>query len=453
MSGNLPPPHDAAAERAIISAVLTRPESLLDVTDHCRPEDFYGKREREAMKLAVGLESDGADIDIVSMFRAARGAGLEQLITSDWLSEAMDAPTTARVVDCAKSVQLRAKHRRALLVFRTFVAKGESPEVDVDAWLTELERELYETMGEVELRPVVPLRDTLADVITLLGERGKGKLDYLPTSLSPLNRIILGWAFGKLQIVAGDPGDGKTSFVLQEGRSAAERGYGVVFFSYEMTRHELVEVLIGQVSGVSSDVLQSGKLEEHWPAIAKAKRELDGLPIDVLDDQRIELPELRSKARRQYAKLQREHGGRLRGLVIVVDYIQLMPGPGEDYERISHNSTGLSLVAKELGAAMLVTSQFNRDNKAGATGKRRRPSMRDLKGSGSLEQDAHKIMFIYNENSHLSEDEQPPDRTCIFGKNRGGKKGDAHVQFDAPRRRFIMPVDESHDWIDDFDNE
>lgn len=453
MSGNLTPPHDKLAERALVAAVLTRPECLLDVLDIARPEDLYGRPEREFLRLASELESTGSEIGPHTLMRLARDQGVAELVSSEWLATLLDEPMPPSAQACARLVQARAKQRRSLKVLRTLVAAGEAPDLDVDAWLAEVEREVYEASLEGDLKPVISLRDTLAEVATLVSERSRGNVDYLPTSLNQLNRIILGWAVGKMQIIAGDPGDGKTSLVLQEARNAAKCGYGVVIFSYEMTRPELVEVMIGQVSGLSSDTLQSGKLDaEQWRKFAAAQEQLAKLPIAIVDDNAVKLSELRSKARREFAKLQREHNGRLKGLMIVQDYIQLMPGPGEDFERISFNSTGLTILAKELKAIVLCTSQFNRDNKVQQSGKRRRPSMRDLKGSGSLEQDAHKLLFIHNEHAHLEVDEQPPDRRLIVGKNRGGRRGDAIVDFDSPRRRFVDQKHESHNYMP-FDDE
>jgi replicative DNA helicase len=451
VSGNLPPPYDALAERALVAAVLSSPECLLDVLDVMRPDDAYGRPEREFLRLAACLHSEGIEFGPHALMRASRDQGMAEIVSSSWLASMLNEPVPASAQACARLVQARARQRRSLKVLRALTAAGEQPDIDVDAWLADIERQVYETGVEGDLKPVVTLRETLAEVATIVSERGRGHVDYVPTSLWALNRIILGWAVGKLQIIAGDPGDGKTSLALQEARNAAERGYAAVVFSYEMTRTELVEVMIGQVSGLSSDTLQLGQLNEaQWRDCAEAQAKLEPLPIAILDDSRIQLAELRSKARREYAKLQREHGGKLKGLMIVVDYIQLMPGAGEDYERISVNSTGLAVLAKDLNATVLVTSQFNRENKAGQSGKRRRPSIRDLKGSGSLEQDAHKIVLLYNENAHLDRDEQPPERRGIVAKNRGGKTGDAVIDFDGARRRFIDKKHESHDWIDDF---
>lgn len=453
MSGAPVPPHDALAERAIVAAVLTRPECLLDVLDIVRPDDFYGRPERELIRLAAMLDTAGTEVGAHTLMRLARSEGVSDLVSSEWLASALDEPMPPSVAPCGLRIRARSKQRRSLSVLRALLAAGESPELDVDAWLAEVEREVYEASLAGDIKPVVSLRDTLAEVATIVSERSRGNVDYLPTSLAQLNRIILGWAVGKLQYIAGDPGDGKTSMLLQETRHAAESGYGVVAFSYEMSRTELVEVMVGQVSGLSSDELQSGKLTpDQWGKFAAAQERLSHLPIAVIDDSGVQLAELRSKARREFAKLQREHGGKLKGLFIAVDYIQLMPGPGDDFERISFNSTGLMMVAKELNAVVLCASQFNRENKAQATGKRRRPSMRDLKGSGSLEQDAHKLLFIYNENAHMDADEQSPSRTLIVGKNRGGRTGDAAVDFDRPRRRFVDQKHESHDYVD-FDNE
>ncbi len=408
---------------------------MLDVT---KPDDLYGRPERECLRLAVELEASGTEIGLHTLMRAARDQGVAEIVSSQWLSEMLDEPMPPSAVVCAKRVEARARQRRALKVLRVLTAAGEPLDIDVDAWLAEVERQVYEASAEGDSKQIVSLRETLAEVAATIDERRKGNVDYLRTSIAAFNRIILGWAFGKLHVIAGDPGDGKTSLVLQEGRFAAEQRFGVVFFSYEMTRTELVEVLIGQLAKLPSDVLQSGQLNgSQWKRYAAAQSRLEPLPIAIVDDGGVQLAELRSKARREYAKLQREHGGMLRGLMIVVDYIQLMPGPGDDHERISHNSTGLMTLAKELNAIVLCTSQFNRENKSGQSGKRRRPTMRDLKGSGSLEQDAHKIALLYNEHAHMKRDEQPPDRIAIWDKNRGGKTGDAHIEFDRPRRRFI----------------
>jgi replicative DNA helicase len=207
--------------------------------------------------------------------------------------------------------------------------------------------------------------------------------------------------------------------------------------------------MLSQEARVDNAKLMTGKLDDaDWSAMTGAAHSLMSLPISIVDDGAMTVAKLRAKFRREVIRLKRKHGEHLQVKVVVVDYIQLMTGSGANRDQeIGSVSRDLRAFAKEFNVALIELSQNNRE---GAK-KNDRPQLTDLRESGSLEQDAAKVMFLYNPTANKPPKDQEAVRAVIVAKNRdGGGTGDAWCKWDGPTTRFFVPAHPSHEWCDDF---
>jgi replicative DNA helicase len=444
------PPNNLPAERSLLATVLANPECLSDVTEHVGYVDFYGRPEAMTFRLMLSLESEGQPIELAAILQAARADGCDGIVTSVWLAGLLDEPATLRAVETAREIRNRHRQREMIAALRKLAAEGSEHTINVDAWIGRCEQTVYDLAQQAEGTTPGTMAQVTARVLDTLNARVKGERDYIPTTLGGLNNIIQGWVRGKTHWIAARPGNGKTAFLLQEAIAIAERRFAVVIGSFEMSREELGERALSQCGQVDNKKLLRGELDQDdWNRIAVAVNRLNGLPIAILDKAQMSVAELASATRRQLTLLRRIHGNDLELGALIVDYVQLMHGPGEGEEMLSRIITDLRALAKSMNPALLGAVQMNRNSKGdGAQRASKRPQLTDLRGSGQFEADAHKVIFIHNENAHLSEDQQTPERTFIVAKNRGGGTGDTTMMFQGKFTRFITPAHESHDHLD-----
>jgi replicative DNA helicase len=355
-------------------------------------------------------------------------------------------------------------------------AEGYGDCGDVQAFIDQAEQSVFDIARVPEGSTVVPVKDAIHGAFQILAEAARrgGGITGVPTGFMELDKRCAGLHKGDLYIVAGRPGMGKTSFVMNLAVNVAkprrvelsadadpygeapieEPGHGVAFFSLEMPREQLASRLLSGEARVDVSRIRSGDLRrEDWNKLTEAASRLSRMPIWLDDTPALTLLDLRAKVRRIQADLKRSDGDTpAKGLGLVcVDYLQLMQGrrdAGSREQEISELSRGLKQLAKELQVPVMALSQLNRSVETRAT-KDKRPQLSDLRESGAIEQDADTIMFIYRDEYYFKDSPDKGVAEIIIAKQRNGPTGKVMTKFSPEYTRFDNLAREDYDFGDE----
>jgi replicative DNA helicase len=436
------PPHSAEAEASVLGAILLDNQQIDRVLQMLRAEDFYVPANRAVYEVMVELFNAAQPIDVVTLAnRLQETERLAPIGGTSYLARLLDAiPTVANVESHARIVREKADVRRIIDAAHQILAEGYGDHGEVAEFLDKSERRVFEVVRQDGRRAYVPMSTAVQETFAAIeaaAERGE-TLTGLSTGITRLDRLTGGLQRSDLVILAGRPGMGKTAFALNIAVHAASfHAQPVVVFSLEMSRDQLVRRMLASEAGVDQSLLRTGRLaRSDWDRIIGAAGALTKLPVFVDDSSAIGIMELRAKARR----LKAEHG---LGLV-VVDYLQLVRGrPDADNreQEISDISRSLKALAKELETPVLALSQLNRAVESRAS-KDKRPQLADLRESGSIEQDADVVMFVYREEVYHRDTATPGEAEIIVGKQRNGPTGIARCRFQHEYTRFVNSTDE-----------
>ncbi len=475
------PPHDLDAEGAVLSAVLLFSEAFDAVQEVLRPEHFYADANRRVYEAVVELQAQSKPIDIVSVATWLRDRGrLEQIGGTPYLAQLTDAtPAVANVEIHARVVREKWRVRQLIATCHRFAAEGYGDTGEVQDYIDRAEQAVFEIARIPEGSTVVPLREAIRGAFEILNEASRrgGGITGVPTGFTELDRKCAGLHGGDLYIVAGRPGMGKTSFVLNMAANIAratlvdppggedpfappeERpGWGVAFFSLEMPREQLAARLLAAESRVDVGRIRSGDIQqEDWSRLTEAAARLGRCPIWIDDTPGLTMLDLRAKVRRLKALVERgDEDLRAQGLgLVAIDYLQLMQGRRDAQSReqeISELSRGLKQLAKEMSVPVLALSQLNRSVETRNT-KDKRPQLSDLRESGAIEQDADAIMFIYRDEYYVQDSPDKGLAEIIIAKQRNGPTGKVMTKFTNAYTRFdnLAPDEYNFDEFDDFD--
>jgi replicative DNA helicase len=430
------PPHSLEAEAAVLGGVLLDNQQLDRMVEMIGVDDFYVPANRLVFETMVELFQAGQPIDVVTLTnRLQERERLAAIGGASYLAKLLDAiPTVANLESHAQIVRDKANVRRLLDACHSILSEGYGDHGEVSDFLDKSERRVFDVARHDGRRAYVPMRDAVKETfkaIELASERGES-LTGLATGITRLDRMTGGLQRSDLIILAGRPGMGKTAFALNIAVHAATfHQKPVVVFSLEMSRDQLVRRMLASEAGVEQSLLRTGRLSRaDWPKIVGAAGALSTLPLYVDDSSSIGIMELRAKARR----LKAESG---LGLV-VVDYLQLVRGrPDADNreQEISDISRSLKALAKELDAPVLALSQLNRAVETRAV-KDKRPQLADLRESGSIEQDADVVLFVYREEVYQPDTATPGSAEIVIGKQRNGPTGIVSCRFQHEFTRF-----------------
>jgi replicative DNA helicase len=457
------PPHDLDAEAAVLSAVMLDPLALDKVNEFLRPENFYSEAHRRIFEACVELSSEGKPVDVVQVATWLRNhERLAQVGGMAYLTEVLNAaPAVANVVAYAKTISEKSRVRQLILACQRLTAQGYSGYGEAQQFIDSAEQAVYDIARTRESSSVHPLRDVMQDTFRRMmkaTERG-ARIIGIPTGFDRYDRMTSGLHDGELTIVAARPGMGKTSFVLnlavnvaspQELESARdpndrwqEPGYGVVVFSLEMPREQIVNRMLCSEARVDVSRVRTGMLApSDWSKLTQAASHLNNLNVWVDDSAALTILELRSKVRRLQAEFDRvdpETGEKKQRIgLVVVDYLQLMRGReglNSREQEISEISRGLKQLSKELSLPVIALSQLNRAVETRGE-KSKRPQLSDLRESGAIEQDADNICFIYRDDYYNKESMERAVAELIIAKQRNGPTDTVKVKFDAAYTRF-----------------
>ncbi|MGH8945833.1 MAG: replicative DNA helicase, partial [Acidimicrobiia bacterium] len=384
------PPHSREAEESVIGAVLLSEEAVNEVMDRIHPEDFYVPAHQAIFESMRELFDSNQAIDAVTVSESLRRRGeLEKIGGVTYLTRLVDiVPSISNVVYYAGIVEEHAKRRELIRAGATVTEVA----FDIDeAIASVLDRAEQVVLGVAEKRSsqtlleVGPMFSDVLEHIELMEQRGT-ELTGLGTGFVDLDKKLAGLQPANLVIIAGRPAMGKSSLALNIATNAASLGEPVAIFSLEMSKEEIVHRILSSVGKVDSMKLRSGQLGPLWQRVVDAAGTMYKSPIYIDDSPVVTVTDIRAKCRR----LKRRKGLSL----IVVDYLQLMEAHGGEnrQQEIAQISRNLKNLARELDVPIIAASQLNRSLESRED---KRPRLSDLRESGSLEQDADVVMFVY----------------------------------------------------------
>lgn len=430
------PPHNQEAEQSVLGAIFLESQALITASEILQPEDFYRQAHQKIFHTMVQLSEVGSPIDVVTVTEELSAKKeLEDVGGISYLTELANAvPTAANVTHYAKIVEEKALLRRLIRVATTIVEDGYTREDEVEALLAEAERKMMEVANRKGSGDFQHIKDVLVktyDNIELL-HSNKGEVTGIPTGFKDLDKMTAGFQRNDLIIVAARPSVGKTAFALNIAQNVATKTEeNVAIFSLEMGAEQLVMRLLCAEGNIDAQVLRTGSLEaEDWRKLTMAMGSLSNAGIFIDDTPGIRINEIRAKCRR----LKQEHGLGM----ILIDYLQLIQGSGNSkdnrQQEVSEISRSLKGLARELQVPVIALSQLSRGVEQRQD---KRPMMSDIRESGSIEQDADIVAFLYREDYYDKETENQNMIEIIIAKQRNGPTGTVTLAFVKEFNKFV----------------
>ena len=426
------PPHSREAEESVIGAVLLSEEAVNEVMDRIHPEDFYVPAHQAIYESMRDLFDASQPIDAVTVSESLRSKGeLEKVGGIQYLTRLVDiVPSTSNVVYYASIVEDHAKRRELIRAGASVTEFAFNIDDEVASVLDRAEQAVLvvaEKLSSQTLLEIGPMFSDVLEHIELLEQQGS-EMTGLATGFVDLDKKLAGLQKANLVIVAGRPSMGKSSLAMNIATNAAAAGELVALFSLEMSKEEIVQRILSSVGKVDSMKLRSGQLGALWQRVVDAAGRMYQAPIYIDDSPIVTVTDIRAKCRR----LKRKKGLSL----IVVDYIQLMEASGHEnrQQEIAQISRNLKNLARELEVPIMAMSQLNRSLESRED---KRPRLSDLRESGSIEQDADVVMFIYrHEYYHPEDQEKKGIAEVIVAKHRAGSTGPVEMTFQPEFTRF-----------------
>lgn len=444
-TGNLGklPPQAMDLEEAVLGALMLEKNALTTVIDILKPDSFYKDANQEVYRAIVDLFNNSEPVDMLTVANQLRERGkLEIVGGAYYLTELTSRVNSAANVEFHARVVAEMAIKRELIRISSEIQK-DAFEDTTDAFLLldRTEQALFEVSEANVRKNYADMRSIMREALNELEARKDHKdgLTGIPSGFSSLDRITSGWQNSDLVIIAARPGMGKTAFVVSAMRNAAvDFKHPVAIFSLEMSNVQLVNRLISAEAELESDKIKKGSLADYeWEQLVHKTAKLSSAPIFIDDTPALSILELRAKCRR----LKAQHEVKL----IIVDYLQLMTGDttrgnnGNREQEIASISRALKNIAKELEVPVLALSQLSRAVET--RGGDKRPQLSDLRESGSIEQDADLVMFLYRPEYYgITEDEngQPTHGLgeVIIAKHRNGSLDTAQLKFIGKYTKF-----------------
>jgi len=428
------PPHDDTAEQSILGAILMDKDAMMAVAEFLRPEHFYNEQYGNVFQAMMSLYEQHEPIDVVTVTATLKKEGsLDKVGGSSAVSEFLNVvPTSAHAEKYGQIIREAYLKRQLIKVAASVNEMAFTDTGDAQEILDKAEHEIFDVAQHATKKDFIAIKDALASSFDRLDELHKraGGLRGIPTGFSELDFRLAGMQNSNLLILAARPGTGKTAMILNIAQHVAvKEKIPVGIFSLEMSKEELVDRLLVSQADIDAWRLKTGKLsDDDFTRLSDAMGELAEAPIFIDDTPGINIMEMRTKARR----LQVEHDIKL----IIVDYLQLADS-GRHFDNrvqeVSIISQNMKNLARELNVPVLVCSQLSRAVEARGT---RVPELSDLRESGSIEQDADVVMFLYREEQDQTQwGEQIPTKLRI-AKHRNGPLGEIDLIFRGDRIRF-----------------
>ena len=429
------PPHDLEAEQAIIGSMLTDRDAVISSIEVLKEEDFYREDNRAIYAAILNLYNKSEPIDIITVKAELESMGkFEQVGGLEYLAELPEkVPTTANAEKYIKIVEEKSILRRLIKTANEIIELGYSLTEDVEDIMEGAEKKIFDIMQQKNQKSYTPIKDVLVESFTKLEElyNRKQHITGVPTGFSELDYKTAGLHGSDLILIAARPAMGKTAFALNIATNASVRAkVPVAVFSLEMSKDQLVNRILCSEAMVDSNKVRTGKLEENdWTKLAESIGPLSEAEIYIDDTPGISVTEIRAKCRK--LKLEKNIG------LIVIDYLQLINGSGKASSReqeIAEISRSLKILAKEIDVPVIALSQLSRAPEARPD---HRPMLQDLRESGSIEQDADMVLFIYRDDYYNPQGEQTNIAEIIIAKNRSGSTGPVELLWMPNYTKFV----------------
>jgi len=427
-------PFSREAEEAVLGAILVNPEVYYDVAHFLAAEDFYIHRNRWIWEAFAGLHDQRRPVDLLTVSEELeRQARLAEVGGPAYLTALINSvPTSLHAEAYGRLVEESATRRRLLEAANQVARLAYQSDTLVEEVVNEAEKAIFavsERRLTHELQPIKQVLSEYYDRVDYLA-RHRDETVGVPTGFIDLDRLLAGMQPSDLLIIAGRPGQGKSGFCISAAKNASQiHKKHVAMFSLEMSNEQLVQRLVAQETAIDSQRLRMGDIQdEEWPLFTQAVSTLSNTYIYLDDTPAITPLQLRTKCRRLHMEV---------GLdLVVVDYLQLMTGDtrmDNRVQEVSYISRNLKVLARELKVPVLAAAQLSRAVEQRAD---KRPVLSDLRESGSLEQDADVVMFIYRPDQYESDTLKQNIAEIIIAKHRNGPVGSVELVFRKPLAKF-----------------
>jgi len=444
------PPQNVDAEMSLLGAVLIDEDVLADVTEVVKSRDFYDKRHTSIFEGMVRLFEHRKPVDLLTLTDELKKRKVfDEVGGTAYLAELTNyVPTAAHATTYAEMVAQKAVRRRLIKASGDITELGYDEEFNVQELLEKAEAQLFAVSDQSLKNDLTSIETILLESFDRLEElhRNKGELRGVKTGYRDLDNMTAGLQRSDLIILAARPAMGKTTLVTNLAYNVATLNkQSVLFFSLEMSKEQLIDRMLADVSGVDSWNIRTGNLsDEDFAKLSEASGEMAEAPIFIDDTPGLTVLEMRTKARRA------AHTAPL-GL-IVIDYLQLISGSSSGnsnnrVQEVSEISRGLKLLARELNVPVIALSQLSRTVESRTP---QIPQLADLRESGSIEQDADIVMFIYREAYYNPDTDRQGVTDLILAKHRNGPTGKVELYFHPERLRFMSLDKRSEDTPPDY---
>jgi len=422
------PPHDLDAERAVIGAMLVSEAAVSVVGEMLDAQDFYSETHRVLYGTMMRLYSRGEPIDQLTLSDELKSVGeFDRIGGRSYVFRLVESvPTAANAARYAEIVRGKALLRAVIDAGSRIQQEAFAEPDDVTQALDVAEQLIYGVSNrqlKEHLAPLSELAPGALEMIQRLYEQ-EGEVTGVETGFEDLDRLTTGFHKSDLVVLAARPAMGKTAMALNAiWHAAGAKGLPVAIFSLEMSKEQLVQRLISQITRIRTQDLRSGNVKaEDWPKLVRGVAEVSRASIWIDDTAGITLMEMRAKVRRLASRLSAQ--GEVPLSLVVVDYLQLMVGQGyrsdNRQQEVAEISRGLKVLARDLNVPVLAVAQLSR-----AVEQRhdKRPLLSDLRDSGSIEQDADMVMFLYRDEYYNPASDDKGIAEVIVGKHRNGPTG------------------------------
>lgn len=430
-------PYSLEAEQAVLGAILIEPDSINQVADTLRADHFYLPEHQAIYRVMSTKMMESQTIDFVTVLEALKNenffSGEEG--KSYLLKLAQIVPSISNISNYARIVREKYDVRCLIHAAREIMDDAMDPSTDPAMLIDSAEQKIYEIRQGKQQGGLVPIQEVLASNYEIFNKLASDQRDQyvgIPSGISALDEITTGLNKSDMIIVGARPGMGKTSFALNIARNVAvQQNRTVAFFNLEMSREQMVNRLLSSEARVSSKKLRVGNLTpDEWSRIAFASSVLCKASIYLDDTASITVPEMKARLRRL-----KDVG------FVVIDYLQLMKSPrriDNRVQEVTEITRGLKVMAKELNIPIMVCAQLARTTEKQAN---HRPALADLRESGSIEQDADQVLFLYRDEYYKNEKDDPTSvetgtSEVIVAKNRHGELGTVKLAWQGEFTQF-----------------
>lgn len=431
-------PCNIEAEQYVLGAIIFDNECIGDVVSVLKPDDFYLEQHKRIYEAMVNISNRAEPIDLVTLKSELENV-FENIGGVDYITQiCLMVNTTANLKYHIKIIEEKAILRRLIRSTNDITKLCYDTEKEVPLILNTAENKLYDVLQSKKTSDMYPIKDVLAENLSRLEELMKqdGNITGVPTGFTDLDNRTTGLQPSDLILIAARPAMGKTSFALNIATNAAVRyNVPVAIFSLEMSKEQLANRILSSEALISSEKLRKADIDnEDMAKLAGSINALSKAPIFIDDTAGITVSEIKAKCRR--LKMKNQLG------LVVIDYLQLIQGNSREgrQQEVSENSRFLKIMAKELNVPVITLSQLSRapDQRTD-----HHPMLSDLRESGSIEQDADMVMFLYREDYYEKETERKNIVECIIAKFRNGSTGTVDMGWRGEFTKF-MNLDSTH---------